>query len=363
MHELKGKAEPVALYRALRVVAARRGEGRSVGVESPFVGRERELRMVKELFHTVADERRAHLLSIVAAPGWASRGSPGSSRSTSMGCRRRGGIADAASPTGKASRTGVSRRWCGCAPGSPRTSPPTRRRRSWRRAGRDRPRPGRARVRRATAAAPARLDRRVAPDREDLFSAWRLFVERMADQFPVIMVFEDIHWADSALIEFVEYLLDWSRSHPIFVVTLARPDVSERHPSWGANLRNFTSLTLDPLPSRRSTTCSAASCPGLPEDAIGRISERADGIPLYAVETVRMLLDRGLLAREVTAYYVSRRPHHARRPGDAPCADRGAPRRPGARASARCSRTRPCSGRRLRRAAWRPVGTSTKRPS
>ena len=91
------------------------------------------------------------------------------------------------------------------------------------------------------------LTERVAPDREDLFSAWRLFLERMAEQFPVILVFEDIQWADAALLEFLEYLLDWSRAHPIQIVTLARPEIADRHPGWGANLRNSASLSLEPL--------------------------------------------------------------------------------------------------------------------
>ncbi len=56
---------------------------------------------------------------------------------------------------------------------------------------------------------------RTAPDREDLFSAWRLFFERMAERGALIMVFEDLHWADSGLVAFIEYLLDWSRGHPI----------------------------------------------------------------------------------------------------------------------------------------------------
>src|SRR5688572_19294229 len=68
-HALKGKSEPMALWRALRVVAARKGGGRAAGLEAPFVGRERELRLAKELFHATADERRAHLISIVAVAG------------------------------------------------------------------------------------------------------------------------------------------------------------------------------------------------------------------------------------------------------------------------------------------------------
>ena len=147
------------------------------------------------------------------------------------------------------------------------------------------------------------LTDRVAPDREDLFSAWRLFIERMADQNPVIMVFEDMHWADAALVEFVEYLLDWSRGHPIYVVTLARPEVSERHAGWGAN-SNFTSVTLDRLPDETIDELLRGLVPGLPDDEVERVRERADGTPLYAVETVRMLLDRGLLEPGENGYRV-----------------------------------------------------------
>ncbi|MEZ4597352.1 MAG: AAA family ATPase [Chloroflexota bacterium] len=89
---------------------------------------------------------------------------------------------------------------------------------------------------------------------EQLFSAWRTFFERMAAVDPVVMVFEDLHWADSGTLDFIDHLLDWARTVPIFVVTLARPDLLERRPDWGAGKRQFTSLFLEPLPSRPGTT-------------------------------------------------------------------------------------------------------------
>ena len=148
------------------------------------------------------------------------------------------------------------------------------------------------------------LTDRVAPDRQDLFSAWRLFFERMAEQHPVILVVEDIQWADAALIEFLEYLLEWSRAFPIFVLTLARPEVSERHETWGAGIRSFTSLQLEPLPDDSIDALLRGLVPGLTENAVARIRERADGIPLYAVETVRTLLDRGLVEESDGEYRV-----------------------------------------------------------
>src|SRR4029450_13055152 len=78
------------------------------------------------------------------------------------------------------------------------------------------------------------LEGRQAGEEEALFGAWRLFFERLADDQPVVMVFEDMQWADASLLEFVEYLLEWSRDHPLFVLTLARPDLAGRHQTWGA---------------------------------------------------------------------------------------------------------------------------------
>ncbi len=112
------------------------------------------------------------------------------------------------------------------------------------------------------------------------------------------MVFEDIHWADEGLISFVEYLLDWSRHHPIFVVTLARPEVADRHPGFPGGTRNAATLPLDPLVDDEMDELLTGLVPDLPPDVRERLRAAADGIPLYAVETVRMLRDRGLLTSE-----------------------------------------------------------------
>ena len=110
------------------------------------------------------------------------------------------------------------------------------------------------------------------------------------------MVFEDLQWADSGLIDFVESIVEWSRTRPILVVTLSRPELLDRRPSWGAGQRNFTSLHLEPLaPIGHGSAAAAASWPGCPEAVVQQVLERAEGVPLYAVETVRMLVDRGQL--------------------------------------------------------------------
>ena len=90
--------------------------------------------------------------------------------------------------------------------------------------------------------------------------------------------------------------------HPILVVTLARPELLERRPDWGAGRRNFVSLSLEPLRDEAMREgCSTGLVPGLPDAAVRPIVERADGIPLYAVETVRMLLARGRARCRATA--------------------------------------------------------------
>jgi hypothetical protein len=137
---------------------------------------------------------------------------------------------------------------------------------------------------------------------DELFAAWRTFFERMAATSPVVMVFEDLHHADSGLLDFIDHLMEWSRTAPIAVITLSRPELLERRPDWGAGKRAFTSIHLEPLPPEDMERLLAGLVPGLPKGAIDRIVARADGIPLYAVETVRMLLAQGKLVREGDAY-------------------------------------------------------------
>ena len=98
-------------------------------------------------------------------------------------------------------------------------------------------------------------------DQENLFSAWRILFERLAETSPTILVFEDMQWADSGLLDFLEYLLEWSRSHPLFVLVLARPELADKRPAWGGGKRSFASIYLEPLSRRRRwTSCSRDSC-------------------------------------------------------------------------------------------------------
>src|SRR3954452_22672079 len=137
---------------------------------------------------------------------------------------------------------------------------------------------------------------------DQLFGAWRTFFERIAEQGTVVLLFEDMHFADAGLLDFIDHLLEWSRGLPIYVATLARPDLIERRPSWGAGKRNFVSLYLEPLAESDMRELLAGLVPGLPDSAASAIVARADGIPLYAVETVRTLVADGKLLERDGAY-------------------------------------------------------------
>ena len=118
----------------------------------------------------------------------------------------------------------------------------------------------------------------------------------------MILVFKDLHWADAGLLEFIEHLLTWSKGHPIFVLAMTRPDLFEQHPGWGSGVRNATTISLEPLPNEAIAELLRGLVPGLPEDAVAAIVARAEGVPLYAVETVRMLIDRGQLVASDDGY-------------------------------------------------------------
>src|SRR6185503_4941124 len=103
-----------------------------------------------------------------------------------------------------------------------------------------------------------------AEGREELFAAWRTFFVRMAQQQPMLMVFTDLHWADQGMLDFIENLLTWARTEPIFVVALARPELLDRRPDWGSSVRSVTRLHLEPLGDADIVKMLEGMVPGLP---------------------------------------------------------------------------------------------------
>ena len=306
-HELKGKEGQTSLWRALRVVSARGGELRSEGLEAPFVGRERELRRIKELFHSCAEERKAHLASVTGVAGI------GKSRLGWEFYKYFDGIVE---------RVWWHRGRClAYGDGVTYWALADMVRMRCRITEEDSPETAAAKLHSSLEEHILDADERrfVEPrlarllglgdwdgtDRQELFAAWRLFFERLADSQTVLLLFEDLQWADASMLDFVEYLLEWSRNHPIFVVTLARPELLERRTNWGAGQRSFSSIYLEPLPESAMRELLNGLVPGLPSELEQRILDHAEGVPLYAVEIVRMLLDRGLLESDGAAYMLT----------------------------------------------------------
>jgi class 3 adenylate cyclase len=292
---LKGKALPVPAWRALRVVAERGGRNRSETLEAPFVGRADELRLLKELYHATSREKRARLISVIGPAGigksrlaweflkyidglverlwWHDGRSPAYGEGITFWAlgemiRERAGLREDADE--RTTRAKIAEVVAAHVPD-----------------------PDEQRWIEPALLALLGVQAGVAP--EQLFGAWRTFFERLAATGPVVLVFEDFHFADGGLLDFVDHLLEWSKGVPIYVLTLARPELLERRPTWGAGKRNFTSQYLEPLPEPAMRELLAGLVAGLPESAVRAIIARADGVPLYAVETVRMLVANGSL--------------------------------------------------------------------
>src|SRR5579862_5118346 len=293
--ELKGKDGPVRAWRAVRVVAQRKGVGRVDRLEPPFVGRDDDLRLLVDLLHVTGRERKARLVSVSGIGGigksrlvwellkyvdglagtvyWHHGRSPAYGEGISFWAlaemvRMRAQISELEDPASARAKLEAAveqfvtepdeRRWI-----EPRLA--------------------------------HLLGLAEAPggQHQELFSAWRTFFERIAERGPVVMVFEDLQWADTGLIDFVESLVEWSRSSPILVITLSRPELADRRATWGAGTRNFTALHLEPLNDTAMRALVNGLVNELPDAVTEQLVRRADGVPLYAVETVRALVDRG----------------------------------------------------------------------
>jgi len=306
-HVLKGKAEPARLWRATRVLAGVGGSQRIDGLEAPLTGRDAELRTIKELFHAAA-ERRVPRLVLVSGPAgvgksrlgwefekyadglaadvWWHRG-----RCLSYGegvafwalaeiVRQRLGIAEEDLAEAAADKL---------AAGLDRFVPdPAERGYVGVRLGR---------LLGVTTAG----DGGNVLSREELFAGWRLFVERLAAENPVVLLIEEAQYADAGLLDFLDYLVDWARDLPIYVLVFARPELGQARPGFGAG-RNRSMLTLDPLDSASMDRLVDALVPSMPAAVRAKITGQAQGVPLFAVEMVRSLIDRDIV-RPVEGVY------------------------------------------------------------
>ncbi len=299
-HRLKGKVDPVPLWTVRAVVAGVGGSQRADGLEAPLVGRDRELRLVKEVFHGIEDSHRPALLIVDGEPG--------------VGKTRLGwefekyvdGLNSVARwHSGRCLAYGEGVAYYALAEAI------------------------RARLQTLVPEAEGRgdedqaelldlgLDRYVkdpaerdwlgprlgallgigavgSHSREDLFSAWTTFLRRTGeDEHPVVLVIDDAQHADDSLLQFLEYLLSVG-AFGCLVLLLTRPGLLEANPVLATN-RRATVLHLEPLSEPDIGRLLDGLVAGLPESVRTSLVERSDGVPLFAVETVRSLIDRDLV--------------------------------------------------------------------
>ena len=133
---------------------------------------------------------------------------------------------------------------------------------------------------------------------EELRWGLRRYLERRAGTAPLTIVFEDIHWAEPAMLDLIEHLAEWSRA-PLFLVCLARPDLRDVRPGWGGGATNATAIDLSPLgpEDTRRLIAELLAIDALPESLRSEVVTRAEGNPLYVEEFLRMLIETGRVER------------------------------------------------------------------
>jgi AAA ATPase domain len=279
------------------VLSAVGGVQRVDGLEAPLTGRDAELRTVRELFHAAA-ERRVPRLVLVSGPAGVGKSRLGwefekyADGLVSELWWHRGRCLSYGEGVAFWALAEIVRQRLGIAEEDPADVAAGKLA-----AGLDRFIPDPA----ERAYAGARLARLLGVafaggtlSREELFAGWRLFFERLAATQPVVLLVEDAQYSDTGLLEFLEHLIDWVRDLPVYVLVFARPELSRARPGFGVG-RNRSTLTLDPLDAASMDQLVDALVPGMPPAARSKIAHQAQGIPLFAVETVRTLIDRDIV--------------------------------------------------------------------
>jgi class 3 adenylate cyclase/tetratricopeptide (TPR) repeat protein len=257
--EAKGKAEPLRAWRLLDVQAGAEAVARHL--DSPMVGRGRERTLLRQAFDRSVDERACHLFTVLGPAG------VGKSRLAGELCKDVG--EDATVLTGR------------CLPyGEGITFWP---------------------LYEILGELSARelLDSSASAPEELFFSVRKLF-EEAARERPLVVVLDDVHWAEPTFLDFVDHVSDWSRDAPILIVCLARPELLDGRPAWGGGKMNATSVLLEPLPESECEHLirNLLGDAELATDARARILDAAEGNPLFVEEMLEMLIDDGLLERQ-----------------------------------------------------------------
>ena len=308
-HSLKGKVEPLRLWVATRVLSAIGGKQRADGLEAPFTGRGAELRTMKDLFHS-AVERRTPRLVVVSGPAGV-----GKSRLGWEFEKYVDGIADTVLwHRGRCLSYGdgiafwalaeIVRQRFGIAEEDPTDVAAAKLEEGLVRFVADASERDYVGVRLSRLlGVPYTSETKIVLSKEELYAGWRLFFERLAQVAPVVMLIEDAHHADESLLSFLEHLIDWTRELPIFVLVFARPGLEAIDSGYGVG-RNRSTLSLDPLDDPSMQRLVESLVPGMPTRARDAITARAQGIPLFAVETIRSLIDQKIVQKDGDSYHL-----------------------------------------------------------
>jgi len=293
--QLRGKAAPVAAWRAVAIKAGRGGRRARLGLEAPMVGRDAELALLKETVRRAVDDGRPHLVTVIGSAG------VGKSRLTWELEKYLDGLPDTYHW-----RKGRCLAYSGPSFGpiadvikvdariSDDDAPDAAREKLRARLGELDLGPDEADVRDALEAVLAVGDMRERP-RDELFESWRRYLGAIAEVAPLILVVEDIHWADDSVLSFLDFLARWGEGS-LVILCLARHELLERSSTWGGGLTNSTTIALEPLGADASSALMEGLLDGgVPRGLADRIIELAEGNPLFVEEMVRMLVDRGVL--------------------------------------------------------------------
>ena len=285
---VKGKAGPVEARRLLEVSGT---AGRRRRPDAPLIGRGSEFAALEQMWRAATVDHNPHLVTLMAPPG------VGKSRL----------VAEFAADRAEGATVLVGR--C-LAYGEGITYWPIREIVYGAAGITDRDSPEVARTRIETLLAAERdadvLSRRVASAiglstepaaQEELFWAIRRLLEAVARRTPLLLVLEDLHWAEPTLLDLVEYALDLATDVPLLVLATARPELLETRPAWGAGRPNATLLRLEPLgpEAARELLAGLAGGSAIPASLAIRILSAAEGTPLYVEEFVGFLRDEGTL--------------------------------------------------------------------
>jgi class 3 adenylate cyclase/tetratricopeptide (TPR) repeat protein len=294
--EAKGKAEPVRVWEAGAAMA--RVTSEAVSISTPLVGRERELTLLRDLLVRVREESGPQLVTLVGVPGI------GKSRLVHelMQVVERGGVLTywrrgRSLPYGEGVTLWALSEIVKAQAGILENDSADEVARKLRQAVENViPDPRDAAWVETHLGPLARIggsDDAGGDRRSEGFAAWRRFFEGMAEQRPLVLVFEDLHWADDELLDFVDHLVEWASGVPILVVSTARPELFERRSNWGGGKLNATTLSLSPLSDQETgqLLASVLDRPLLPAEVQQRLLARAGGNPLYAEQYAQMLLE------------------------------------------------------------------------